>query len=446
MFAVFLQALILSLAGGVGMVSELHAADLVLPPHGQDQHLGVVSCAGSTCHGANEPSAETSVLQDEFVTWHRKDRHAKAYEALLSAEGKRIGRNLGMTAPQSAKECLDCHADNVSEAQRGKRFHISDGVTCENCHGGGERYLGPHSSGRKSHAENVGLGLYPVDRPRERATLCLSCHLGTKDQWLPHRIMGAGHPRLSFELENFTELQPTHFQIDKDYRERKDPVAAVQLWATGQWVAAQQFLDLFLAADLQHQGVFPEFGFFDCHSCHRSLNHPRWAARALVGLGPGLPHLTDANFVMLNHVVRRSLPERADQLRTLGYRWQQSTRNGLGATRAAATELRDWLVQNERQVLQHEFSGADIRTMLDDIVKEGLRGEYGDYANGEQAVMAIVTLIENLRAMNVWGAQRAASARQAIDGVYRALQDQYEYKPEQLRSALRALNDVMGPA
>ncbi len=34
-----------------------------------DIHLGVASCAGSTCHGSVEPWIKSNVIQNEYVTW-----------------------------------------------------------------------------------------------------------------------------------------------------------------------------------------------------------------------------------------------------------------------------------------------------------------------------------------------------------------------------------------
>ena len=36
--------------------------------------------------------------------------------------------------------------------------------------------------------------------------------------------MGAGHPRMSFELDTFTTVEPAHFKIDADWEKRK------QMW------------------------------------------------------------------------------------------------------------------------------------------------------------------------------------------------------------------------
>ena len=171
--------------------------------------------------GRTAPLKDSRVQQNEFIIWHREDKHAKAYTVLFNDASKRMARNLGIKAAHTDKLCLDCHADNIPAEHRGKRFQIDDGVGCETCHGGGERYLGPHVSGTRTHAENVKLGLYPAEEPEARATLCLSCHLGTKDKLATHRIMGAGHPRISFELDTFTHIQPMHFKLDKDYRSGK---------------------------------------------------------------------------------------------------------------------------------------------------------------------------------------------------------------------------------
>ena len=54
-----------------------------------------------------------------------------------------------------------------------------------------------------THAGNVARGLYPTSDPVAQARLCLSCHFGNRDKFVTHRMMGAGHPRMSFELETF---------------------------------------------------------------------------------------------------------------------------------------------------------------------------------------------------------------------------------------------------
>ena len=83
------------------------------PQQGIDMHLGVVTCAGNTCHGANAPLKNSRIQQNEFTIWHREDKHAKAYTVLFNDASKRIARNLGINAAHTEKLCLDCHADNI---------------------------------------------------------------------------------------------------------------------------------------------------------------------------------------------------------------------------------------------------------------------------------------------------------------------------------------------
>jgi len=59
--------------------------------------------------------------------------------------------------------------------------------------------------------------MYPTEEPMERARLCLSCHLGTERKFATHEIMGAGHPRLAFELELYGSRGSV--SIDKARRE-----------------------------------------------------------------------------------------------------------------------------------------------------------------------------------------------------------------------------------
>ncbi|CAN0345187.1 unnamed protein product, partial [Phaeothamnion confervicola] len=146
---------------------------------GPPKYLGVVTCAGSTCHGAGRPVGDARISQTEFLSWHRDDAHAKAYRVLIEDKGQRIARNLGIENAASAPECLACHATFVPADVRGKRFQLSDGVGCESCHGPASKWLGQHVTGEASREDNIKAGMYRTEEPVARASLCLSCHLGT---------------------------------------------------------------------------------------------------------------------------------------------------------------------------------------------------------------------------------------------------------------------------
>src|SRR5690606_37170209 len=166
------------------------------------------------------PWKDSNVLQNEFVTWSRVDKHhTRAYAVLRNERSQRIARNLGLKEPaHEARLCLDCHAHHPPPAQRGERFRVEDGVSCEGCHGPAEGWIKSHVAPGATHADNVARGLYPTDEPVAQAELCLSCHFGNRDKCVTHRMMGAGHPRMSFEPDTFAQTQPPHFVADADWQ------------------------------------------------------------------------------------------------------------------------------------------------------------------------------------------------------------------------------------
>src|SRR5665213_1921705 len=108
--------------------AQAPAAQVPAAPPADGAHLGVSSCAGSTCHGAVERLKGSHVVQNEYIIWSRKDKHAQAYTVLLEDRSLRIAHNLGLADARTAPLCLDCHADNVPDNMRGPQFQISDGV------------------------------------------------------------------------------------------------------------------------------------------------------------------------------------------------------------------------------------------------------------------------------------------------------------------------------
>ena len=84
-----------------------------LPYQSTDRTLGTVTCASSLCHGSVTPWKGSPIRQDEYVTWSRTDRHARAALVLLNERSQRIARNLNLPEPaHKSKICLDCHAHN----------------------------------------------------------------------------------------------------------------------------------------------------------------------------------------------------------------------------------------------------------------------------------------------------------------------------------------------
>lgn len=404
-------------------------------------HLGVASCAGSTCHGAaSRTKSKSNVVQNEYLIWQQYDKHARAYSVLTGALGRRIAANLGIGPAEKAEICLTCHTDNVPKELRGVQFRADDGVGCEACHGGAQKWLGQHVSGRVSHDDLVAnFALYPTDRPASRATLCLSCHQGDADRFITHQIMGAGHPRLSFELQTYTQIEPAHFVIDDKYRARKTVAQGVQVWATGQAFALRDLATEIASGRHHGDGVFPELVFFDCQSCHHTTSQLRWQRRASTGLKPGTPHLNDANAVILRALAARVDPALSRKLevdvRALHQALSGPSANPAAAARAVADDADAFIAAlGARRV-----APPALHDMIRALAALSDTADASDYAAAEQVTMGFASIIYTLQSDGAVTAAQYTALRAALEACYAATRVQDAYDPVQFAAAARAV-------
>lgn len=414
-----------------------------IPFIAEDTHLGVASCAGSSCHGALEPWTNSTVLQNEYIMWEESDPHSGAYKTLLTDESQRIAANLGLGRAENEGLCLDCHADNVPQERRAKGFQISDGVGCEACHGGAVNWLGRHISGEADHAANLSAGLYPSEDPVARAELCLSCHFGTKDRFVTHRIMGAGHPRLAFELDTYTWTQPGHVVIDADYKSRKGNISSVQVWAVGQAVAVNSLLEAMLDPNRNRDGIFPELVFFDCHACHHPMSNIRWAPRDSHDIGPGIPRIYDANLIMMQILLRRIDSNMADSVALKSKALHQASLQGYDAVINASQALKEATEGVIERLASYDFTAADTKALLAGLLNEGLSGEYVDYAAAEQATMAASAMLQTMVDDGMISREQYIELSAVLNDCYSAIEKDEEYNPRQFLAALQKLQSAV---
>jgi len=391
------------------------------------KHMGVASCATSVCHGKLAPQSDRDVALNEYRIWQQEDRHAQAYRTLELAESKRIATNLGLPNATAAKICLDCHADNVPSDKRGPKFQISDGIGCEGCHGGAEKWLESHAAESATHKDNVARGMYPTEQPLKRVQVCLGCHLGTKDQFATHAIMGAGHPRLSFELEAYTTNQPAHFIVDADYDQRKGKIAGMNLWVTGQIETTRRFLTL-LQTNMFHGGsMFPELAFYDCHSCHHPMDKIRWnAARAGAGIKPGTVRLQTQNLIVLQALTDAFEPAATAELAELTNGLIRAGQRDRAAVNEAAKALLNWLAPRDA-LARKQYSSADVIKMRKTLARYATTEKAGDYATAEQMVLGLESLSYTIGDRD--------SKKAALDALYNAVKNDTTFSPQQFATA-----------
>ncbi len=332
-----------------------------------------------------------------------------------------------MPSATTAKVCLDCHADNVPSDKRGPKFQLSDGVGCEACHGGSEKWIESHAAESATHKDNVARGMYPTEQPLKRAQVCLGCHLGTKDRFATHAIMGAGHPRLSFELEAYTTNQPAHYVVDADYEQRKGKIEGMNLWLTGQIENARRMLTL-LQTDMFHSGgMFPELAFYDCHSCHHPMDKIRWnAQRAGAGIKPGTLRLQTQNLIVLQAVTETFEPAALTELVGLTNGLIRAGQRDRAAVTSAAKALQDWVAKRDA-LTRRQFSAADVTSMRKTLVKYGATDKAGDYAAAEQIVLGLESLSYSLGDRD--------KKKAALDALYNAVKNDTTFSPQQFASA-----------
>ncbi|WP_110297248.1 multiheme c-type cytochrome [Blastomonas natatoria] len=444
--AAFAGAACLALAIGAFFIANFAAADRLEAQAGaaaRGTHMGVGSCAGSTCHGRNEADGEV-VRQDELWRWQEESTpggaHARAFRVLGEPRSLAIGKKLGIGDPRSAAMCLGCHS--TPAAARGPRYQVSDGVSCEACHGAASGWLSSHYATGTSHARNVSQGLIPLENAQARAGVCLDCHLGNDapGQFVNHRIMAAGHPRISFELDLFSTLTQHHDE-DVDYRQRKGRTNNMRMWAVGQAIALERSLSLFGKPGIGQEGAFPEFYFFDCHSCHRRIYDEEDARPAKLAnpgrpIPTGMPPYNDENMIMLSAAVRVAAPGMAQQYEAQTRAFHAAMAQGRGPAVEAANRLRQTAMALADQFSRTDFTRAQTFSIMETIASEAIAPRFTDYEGSVQAVMAVDTLLSGLVTQGQVSGGAATSLRAQINQAYAAVAEPNAYQPLEFRRAL----------
>ena len=423
----------------IGLSSGVTPATAALP--NDASHLGVASCAGSTCHGRAEPDGKI-VRQDEILRWQDPSSptgaHSRAYATLANARSKAIVARMGIGPATSAASCLGCHSDPATS--RGPKFLVSDGVGCEACHGGSSTWIDVHKAG--NHAANLRAGLTATERPAVKAAICLDCHFGSADgnQFVSHQMMAAGHPRVSYELDLFTALQ-SHHNEDGDYTSRKGRVSSVRVWAVGQAMAVERQLSLFANAKLGTNGAFPEFYFFDCHSCHRQINDDQTFTPTALN-NPGRPiaagdtPFNDENIIMLTAAAKVAAPSLAARFEADSRAFHLALTKDRVSAVAAANKLAASAAALASAFQSSNLDRAQTFAIIDMISSDAIGNRFTDYTGSTQAVMAIDTLVSAMVNSGQVSGGAVSGIRSDINRAYAAVRDPNEYRPADFRRAL----------
>ena len=319
---------------------------------------------------------------------------------------------------------------------------MTDGVGCESCHGPSSGWIASHYAVGASHADNIAGGMIALDMPAVRASVCLDCHYGSgkPGQFVTHAMMAAGHPRLSFELDLFSSLQQ-HWDADADYAARKPRSDSVRLWAVGQAEAVQRALALFGRSDLASNGVFPEFTFYDCHSCHRAIDDNPARGRTFETnperpITFGQPPFNDENIIMLSAVARVLAPAQANRFDAAARQFHAAMGIGRSDAVAAAARLSTEAGALGRAIAQGPGGSDTAFQVIAAIGERAISSRFTDYTGSVQAVMAVDTLLNALVREGRVTVGAAAGIRASINRAYAAVTSPTDYNPAAFRAAL----------
>jgi hypothetical protein len=273
-------------------------------------YYGVAACSNEGCHGGSPPKnwiKDKPLLCrcNEALDWHKKDKHADAYNVLTRTRGQQMAKILGYDVTK-ADVCLVCHGVVIKDpkllaASKENLFKIDEGVNCVVCHGAHEEWVGRHSvlvNARKwrplSRAEKEAQGgMRNLWDPIKRAELCVSCHIGSHNEgkFVTHDMYAAGHPPLpGFEAASFSEQMPRHWQylrakppeVQKEQGYKSGEEEQTELVLIGAAVSLRETMSLLeeqaknaLAAKDDNKKVL-DLSNFDCYACHHDLKAPSW--------------------------------------------------------------------------------------------------------------------------------------------------------------------------
>jgi hypothetical protein len=273
-----------------------------------------------------------------------------------------------------------------------------------------------------------------------RSEKCLSCHLGTAEKEVDHKMIAAGHPDLVFELDSYSAIQPPH------WKPSSDPNHDVRLWAVGQAIQLREALRR-LARHAQGPN-WPEFSEYSCFSCHHSLTKPETSWRQERGYphrSAGSPPWDSAHYDVFRILARDVDASASQQLETqletvsqLANDWNSSPK-AIAESAVAAVDLANRFAL---EIAQASFDKARAARLLKEISDHGDAIASEDTRSAEQAAMALDTIFLSYEKQS----GRHPEVRAAIDGLFRELNNPSSYDAPRFSAQMRKVGAALREA
>ena len=477
------------------------------------RYLGSAYC--SLCHTQPQPQLKNSlqhVWLNEFTTWSKTDKHSLAFKNLKEERGLAMTRRLGKDVLKAETGCLGCHSASVAEVmysstdkKQGDAFNRADGVSCENCHGPGEKWLGEHAISwwrTKSPAHKAELGMNDLRSPSIQAEKCLSCHIGNSDEKkvVTHAMYAAGHPPLpSIEVATFGDQIPRHWRtlqekrdngknnpdydpkaVENHFAYEGDQLERSKLAVVSAAIALKTSMALLAkesnssAAKPNHEDVpglgWPDYARFDCTSCHHELERPSWRQDRGFTSAPGRPPVVRwPSFVAALGVEKLATDDPKAKLLLEEMKAHEAAIDD--ATRAkpfgrsedmgaAAAKYAAWADRLAQKLESSKFDGKLVTAILQRLVQEAsetdldydaarhvgwtiwaFRSDLGKNLKNGEEVDRILVRISSELRLQLPTGRDKSIEKQLSD----ALRTMGEYKPIAFREDLKSLAPLLAP-
>ena len=408
------------------------------------KYNGPGGCASSSCHGSIQPKQITRVAQNEYSIWAGQDKHARAYQVLSNDVSVRIGKILNLKSPPSQNQkCLACHALSVAPELRAQSFDISDGVSCEHCHGPAAGWLGAHTVKNweaRTGDQKAQLGMRDLRDLAVRSHTCLNCHVGTEEKWVDHQMIAAGHPDLTFELNLFSAVMPKHWKDSND-----TSWLGTKEWAVGQSIQLRDSLQRL--ARRARSSTWPEYAELDCFACHHSLTASKDSWRQEVGYAgrtPGVPSWNTARFVVFRYAAAETDAATAEKLES-----EMATLSGLMGKLSGERE-QIAASADRAAALTHSLAGAlNSRSYDQAFTLRVMRKIAGDSSaislQGQRAAGQAAMSLDSLFTVYKQNAKNLdqAEIKVAINGLFQQLDDPSAYNALRFAAQMQKVSALL---
>jgi hypothetical protein len=288
-----------------------------------------------------------------------------------------------------------------------------------------------------------------------RTEECLECHLGTKNKFVDHEMIAAGHPDLYFELDSFSAVMPRHWKIPRESEPGK-PVedgawVGVREWSAGQAAQLRAAMERLTwrakneRADKKE--VWPEYSELSCFACHHALGPAKDSWRqehGYAGRRPGDPAWNSSRYAVFRLLAKQVDSTNAQELdrQLIAVSGEMSKlnpdRNAVASAASAAAPLAQRIAE---RLATMQYDQAVALRMLQRISDDAESIALADERAAEQAAMAMDSLYiaysKDAKPAN------ASEVRAAINGLFQQLENPSSYNADQFASSLRQIRAML---